>query len=254
MYKKSERDGQPFSLVFCPPLWAAANFFYKHCYSVSNAELPTVSRISRAHWSHLELMLLGFNPLWSTSEPLIVVVWKPLEVRVQLCCISPVDGWGLCREKTWNELWDPIMSGNPWILTELSSFRLFRRTFFYGKSFAEFRGFSWALPRNGHTPCFSPSLAAQISSMRSHSSLHYVVWTPQVRALPAFFLILCHLSGLSFEDIGDGKQKQKVKTVLRFRNLVRPQICWHKPPFAVGGLRTEKKILRMLTRINNKLR
>lgn len=110
MAKRSERDSEPFCLFFCPPLWAVAHLFCKHCHSVSSAELLTVSRISRAHWSHLELMLLGFNPLWSISEPVLVVIWKSLELRVHFCCIAHVDGWGPCCGETWNELWDP-----PWV-------------------------------------------------------------------------------------------------------------------------------------------
>lgn len=119
-------------------------------------------------------MLLIFNPLWSVSEALVVVVWKSLELWVHFCCISFPCG------ETCSELQDPRVSGNTWILMGLS----FQSgpsggTFLYGKTSAEFRGLSWAL----HAPCFSPSLSAEIPSMRSRFVLHDAVWAPLKESL-----------------------------------------------------------------------
>lgn len=87
---------------------------------MSNAELLTVSRISRAHWCHLELMLLIFNPLWSVSEALVVVVWKSLELWVHFCCISFPCG------ETCSELWD-LQVAIPGFNRAEFSIRSFRR-------------------------------------------------------------------------------------------------------------------------------
>lgn len=57
----------------------------------------------------------------------------------------------------------------------------------------------------------------------------------------------CLLSELGFGEIAmktlERANKRKMKTVLQFRNLVQPQISWHKPPFTERGLKTEKNPL-----------
>lgn len=57
----------------------------------------------------------------------------------------------------------------------------------------------------------------------------------------------CLLSELGFGEIAmktlERANKRKMKTVLQFRNLVQPQISWHKPPFTGRGLKTEKNPL-----------
>lgn len=63
-------------------------------------------------------------------------------------------------------------------------------------------------------------------------------------SLSLWRILYCHLSGLSFGEITtktlEGANKKKVKSLLQFRNLVQPQIRWHKPPFTGRGLKTEK--------------
>lgn len=212
-------------------------------------------------------MLLTFNPLWSISEPPVVVVWKSLELWVHFCCTSPVDWQGPCCGETWNELWDPIMSGNPWILTGLGFHSgSSEGTFLYGKPSAEFGGLSWALPQNW-TRSLLQSLPIYtyffhvISLCCAWSSLNSTGESPA--SLSLWRLLYCHLSGLRFGVITvkalETANKKKVKIVLQFKNLVQPQICCAslqltQTTFCRKRAEDWKKPLRMLTRINNRLR